>query len=313
MHRLADLRFSDIYIGEEKSWLSGLPDGGDPVPTPPETENDIHAIRQRCSEYRQESGRQEFNLRYDNVVYRVSTLFSLEEIVYILRPFPANVPALIDLGVHPSIISLVLQPRMTGMIVIAGAYGQGKTTTASSLVIERLKRYGGICVSIEDPPEMPLQGRHGEGVCYQTEVSQGGFADACRYAARWAPTIIFLGEIRDAETATEALKASINGRLVVCTIHADSPWSAIERLYSLASNSALSSEDVSSLLANGLSVVLHQHLANSPRRPMIKPISVKGDENKSVQSLIRNKKWEQLENIMTLQVNRMLNTMRSVN
>ncbi len=313
MNRLADLRFSDIYIGEEKSWLSGLPDGGDPIPTPPETQYDIQSVRAKCTEYRQSSGRQEFNLRHDDVVYRVSTLFSLEEIVYILRPFPASVPPLSALGVHPAIISLVLQPRMTGMIVIAGAYGQGKTTTASSIVVERLSRFGGICVSIEDPPEMPLQGRHGEGVCYQTEVNQGGFAEACRYAARWAPSIIFLGEIRDAETATEALKASINGRLVICTVHADSPWSAIERLYSLASNSALSSEDVSSLLANGLSVVLHQHLATSPRRPLIKPISVKGDENKSVQHLIRNKKWEQLENVEMLQRNRMLNTMRTVN
>jgi type II secretory ATPase GspE/PulE/Tfp pilus assembly ATPase PilB-like protein len=51
------------------------------------------------------------------------------------------------------------------------------------------------------------------GVCYQTWVDQGEFGDMCRKTARYAPNIIFLGEVRDSETASEALRASINGAI----------------------------------------------------------------------------------------------------
>ncbi len=313
MSGLSELRFSDIYVGVERSWLSGLPDGGDPVPTPESVHSDVIALRELCEQRHSQTGRNEFNVRHNGVVYRASTLVSLEETVYVLRRFPSRVPPLTELGLHPGILGIMMQPKMTGLIVIAGAFSQGKTTTASSLVRERLSQFGGICVTIEDPPEMPLQGRHGEGVCYQTEVDQGGFAAACRHAARWAPTMIFLGEIRDAETANEALKASINGRLVICTIHADSAPSAIHRLYTLANNSASVSSDVSSLLANGLAAVLHQSLEGIPKRPCISPIVVQTQsDDVSAKNIIRNRKWEQLDNVMKLQMNKMANTLRNL-
>lgn len=259
-----------------------------------------------CNEFVEKSAKSEFAIRHSDVAYRVSTLRSLTEKVYVLRRFPSEIPDLASLGIHPGYISQLMQPRLTGLLVVAGAFGQGKTTTASSIIAARLSKYGGVAVTIEDPPEMPMEGRHGEGVCYQTWVNQGEFGDACRQAARWAPSVIFVGEVRDAETAAEALRASINGRLVVCTTHADSVVMAIERIYSLANGVAGNSEDTSSLLANGLLGVIHQRLEGDPKRPKIEFLWLRGDESHGARNMIRLRRFDQLYSEVTLQLNRLL-------
>ena len=303
---LRDIAFSDIYLGQGASWLAGVPGTLDPVPAPLGCEVELSELRVMCNEFAEKSAKSEFAIRHNSVAYRASTLRSLTEKVYILRRFPSEIPELASLGIHPGYISLLMQPRLTGLLVVAGAFGQGKTTTASSIIAARLAKYGGVAVTIEDPPEMPMEGRHGEGVCYQTWVNQGGFGDACRQAARWAPSVIFVGEVRDAETAAEALRASINGRLVVCTTHADSVVMAIERIYSLANGVAGNSEDVSSLLANGLLGVMHQRLEGDPKRPKIEFLWLRGDESHGPKNIIRMRRFDQMSSEITLQLNRML-------
>lgn len=303
---LREIDFSDIYLGQSASWLAGVPGSLDPVPAPAECQSELAVLREMCDKFCADSSKQEFAIRYDDVAYRASTLRSLSETIYVLRRFPGEVPALSSLGIHPGYVSLLMQPRLTGLLVIAGAFGQGKTTTASSVITARLSKYGGVAVTIEDPPEMPLEGKHGEGVCYQTWVNQGEFGSACRQAARWAPSIIFVGEVRDAETASEALRASINGRLVVCTTHADNVVMAVERLYSLANGVAGNSEDVANLMGNGLLGVVHQRLEGEPRRPKIEFLWLRGEESHGPRNIIRLRRFDQLASEVTLQLNRML-------
>lgn len=303
---LNDIAFSDIYLGQGASWLAGVPGTLDPIPAPLDCEAELSDLRVMCSKFAEKSASNEFAIRHNDVSYRVSTLCSMTEKVYVLRRFPSEIPKLVNLGIHPGYISLLMQPRLTGLLVISGAFGQGKTTTASSIIAARLAKYGGVGVTIEDPPEMPMEGRHGEGVCYQTWVKQGGFGEACRQAARWAPSIIFVGEVRDAETAAEALRASINGRLVVCTTHADSVVMAVERLYSLANGVAGNSEDTSSLLAGGLLGVMQQRLEGDPRRPKIEFLWLRGEESHGPKNLIRTRRFDQLSSEVTLQLNRLL-------
>lgn len=214
---LNDHNFSDVYIGQTASLLSGVPGTLDPIPAPDDCASDLKKLRKLCEQTCKETGRDECAVRYSDRSYRVSTMRSLKETVYVLRRFPVVVPDLSTLGIYDRHISTLMQPGLTGLLVFSGAFGQGKTTTASALVSARLRLYGGVAVTLEDPPEMPLEGRHGEGVCYQTWAKQGELDAACRQASRWAPSIIFVGEIRDSETAAEALRASVNGRLVICT------------------------------------------------------------------------------------------------
>ena len=310
---LRDKSFSDIYLGQSKSWLAGVPGTLDPVPAPEECKEELSSLREACDKFIGTSAKEEFAIRHRDVAYRVSTLNSMNEKVYVLRRFPKDVPSLDSIGLHPAYIDLLMQPGLTGLLVIAGAFGQGKTTTASAIISSRLGKYGGVGITIEDPPEMPLEGQHGEGVCYQTWVEQGSFGNACRQAARWAPSIIFVGEVRDSETAAEALRASINGRLVVCTTHADSVPMAIERIYSLAHGEVGNADDVSSLLGNGLLGVIHQRLevlhqgtTGDRRRPRHEFLWLGGNDAQGTRNIIRTRRFEQIGSEVTLQLNRLL-------
>lgn len=97
--------------------------------------------------------------------------------VHVLRRMPSTIPSPEELSIHPAYVDMLLKPGLNGLVVVAGAFGHGKTTTASSMIAARLQKFGGIGVTIEDPPEMPLQGNHGEGVCFQTEAEHGKFGD----------------------------------------------------------------------------------------------------------------------------------------
>lgn len=303
---LKDIDLKDIYLGHSNAWLAGVPGTSDPVPAPEECEDELTELREMCDDFVSTSTKEEFTVRHNDVAYRVSVLKSMSDVVYVLRRFPASVPPLTSLGIHHGYVGRLMQPGLSGLVVVAGAFGQGKTTTASSVIATRLSQYGGVAITIEDPPEMPLEGRHGEGVCYQTWVDRGQFGDATRKTARYAPSIIFLGEVRDSETAAEALRASINGRLVICTTHADSVPMAIERLYSLANGTAGNSEDTSSLLAGGLLCVLHQRLEGEPKRPRIEFLWLGDADCQGVRNTIRQRRFEQVASEVTLQLNRMM-------
>jgi twitching motility protein PilT len=278
---------------------------------PPEDAEEVRELRSACEEYRAtHPQREDFPLRRCEVSYRASVLRAIHETVFVLRRLSDKIAAIGELGIPPVFVEMMMRPRLSGLFVISGTFGQGKTTTASSLVVSRIARFGGVAITVEEPPEMPMDGRHGEGVCYQTWVERGGFAHACRQVARWAPSIIFLGEIRDAETALEALRASINGKLVVCTTHADNCAMAIERIFALANAEGASAEDVLGMLATGLSGVVHQRLegiaASGRRQLTLEPLFMTTDDALGVRNIIRQRKFEQLKNVVQLQRNKMI-------
>lgn len=306
---LKDLSFLDVYLGTNGAWLSGVPGTSDPVATPPEELPEVMELRGACDKYQLENPAcEDFPLRFRDISYRVSVMTTISEVIFVLRRLSEKIVAISELGIPPVFVEMMMRPRMTGLFVISGAFGHGKTTTASSLVAARIGKFGGVAITIEEPPEMPLHGRHGDGVCYQTWVERGGFGHACRQAARWAPSIIFLGEIRDAETAMEALRASINGKLVICTAHADNCAMAIERIFALANTENSSADDVLGMLATGLTAVVHQKLerTGSRRQLTLDPLFFTGEDEQGARNTIRQRKFEQLKSLVQLQRNRMI-------
>lgn len=308
---LKELIFSDIYLGSNGAWISGVPGTSDPVAAPEGDVAEVRALRVVCETYQNENpNREDFTLRHEDISYRVSVMRTIRELIFVLRRLNETILSINELGIPPVFVEMMMYPKLSGLFVVSGTFGQGKTTTASSLVAARIGKYGGVAITIEEPPEMPLDGKHGEGVCYQTWVERGGFAHACRQAARWAPTIIFLGEIRDSETALEALRASINGRLVICTAHADNPAMAIERIFALANTENASPDDILGMLATGLTAVVHQKLINtntgSRRQLVLDSIFMTGEDGQGARNIIRQRKFDQLLSIAQLQKNRMI-------
>ncbi len=105
-----------------------------------------------------------------------------------------------------------------GLILICGATGSGKSTTAASLLMELSEIYGDKkkIITIEDPPEYVLDGVTQISVDEDNGMS---FSDALRFIFRQDPDVIYVGEIRDSLSARTVLQASLTGHLVLATVH----------------------------------------------------------------------------------------------
>lgn len=303
---LKDVKFADLYLSDDESWMTGKELDSSPLPINSEYAEEVKTVLGICNDKMKNSGLEEFSFVHDTISYRGSYLKSQKGTVFVLRKLPSTVPNLEDLCLQDSVISAVMNEELTGLVLIAGAYGNGKTTTASAIVKARLQKFGGVAVTIEEPTEMPLEGSHGNGLCYQTSVENGDWYESMRKTARYAPDIIYLGELRDSETAREALRASINGVYVIATIHADDVTSAIERLHSLCLGHTGGKEETGSLLANGLACVLHQKLLaeGGQRVPSVECLRVKEAENSpTVKTLIKQHEFSRIQSEIRYQLN----------
>jgi general secretion pathway protein E len=116
----------------------------------------------------------------------------------------------------------------SGMVIITGPAGSGKTTTVYALLQFIAQTSPGLSiVALEDPVERDIPG------VTQVEVSPFGqltYERALRSILRQDPQVLMLGEIRDAATATIALQAALSGHRLICTFHASTPAGAISRL-----------------------------------------------------------------------------------
>lgn len=211
-----------------------------------------------------DTGQGSFRIAYMNRLYRCTLIKSVEGLIAECRSQPRELIPLPQIGLPSQIRNWVVNERLNkgGLILVVGAVGSGKTTTCAAIAKSRVELFGGVLLTIEDPAELPMHGRIGKGLCIQYEIeNKEDFLEAGRLAMRCYPAdkagIMFIGEIRDAESASLALRASLDGRLVVATMHGDSVITALKRLVSYASQQ-MSMEEAYSLLYNGFRLCLHQ-------------------------------------------------------
>jgi general secretion pathway protein E len=119
--------------------------------------------------------------------------------------------------------------RPTGIILVTGPTGSGKTTTLYS-ALKYLSKPEVNIITIEDPIEMVFEDFNQVAVRPQIEVT---FASALRTVLRQDPDIIMVGEIRDTETAENAVQAALTGHLVLSTLHTNDAPSSLTRLLDL--------------------------------------------------------------------------------
>ena len=156
-----------------------------------------------------------------------------------------------ELG-FPAEVRDALEHQLTvrsGMILLTGPAGSGKTTTIYALMQRLLETDATHVITVEDPVERVLPG------IMQTEIDiERGltFAKALKHLLRQDPQVLVIGEIRDEETAAMALRASMTGHLVIATLHAGSCRGVIERLNALTSDTHL--------VAGQLQLILNQRL-----------------------------------------------------
>ena len=203
-----------------------------------------------------QDGRTNFTLDGRAVDARVSSLPSIhgEKVVLRLLDNGNELPSLDELGMVPEDVLAVRRMLNSpqGLVLITGPTGSGKTSTLYAALRETLTPERNV-VTLEDPVEVQLPGITQVQVNERTGMT---FARGLRAILRQDPDVVLVGEIRDAETAELALRASLTGHLVLSTLHTNDSVSAVTRLVDMGAEPFL--------VASSLALVMAQRLVRRP-------------------------------------------------
>lgn len=260
MSGIIDLVFSDIFVAKDPSacWTKMMPDAMEPQLLPTDCHGEIMELRALLEQHAESP---DFKVDWKGLPLRVERMDTANGTIYVCRRYGVLPKHLADLGFPPMIAQRILSADertgfKDGLVLFLGKTGSGKTTASAAYVIERLEQFGGVCWTVENPIEIAIQGRHGKGVCYQTEAdSDHGFGEAIRRMLRASPNLIWIGEIRDESAAREAVYAATSGHLVVTTFHANDLVTGLARFSRLVGDA--------SMLTDSLRAALYLQLKNS--------------------------------------------------
>ncbi|MDB5170596.1 MAG: ral secretion pathway protein GspE [Candidatus Saccharibacteria bacterium] len=151
----------------------------------------------------------------------VMRLFNMDQSMYTLDRLGLSES---ERGVVDTIIA-----KPSGLVMVVGPTGSGKTTTLYSM-LNTLNTEERKIITIEDPVEYQFPGITQISVHSEEGGNDGSFADKLRAVLRLDPDVVMVGEIRDLDTAKTALQAALTGHLVLATFHASSAAAALTRI-----------------------------------------------------------------------------------
>jgi twitching motility protein PilU len=237
-------------------------------------ENILSLLSEICSPEQMEELEREHELNMGVSVpnlgrFRLSAFRQRGTISAVFRFVPANIPALLELGL-PSVLSeLIMEKR--GLLLLVGATGSGKSTTIAAMLDHRNEQKSGHILTLEDPIEYLFKNK--KSIVNQREIGAdaSSFYTALRNSMRQAPDCILIGEIRDKETMAAALAYAQSGHLVLATLHANNSYNALNRIISFypIENRAALLQDLSSAVKAIVSQRLVRSSAGGPRHAAV--------------------------------------------
>ena len=240
-----------------------------------------------------------FEWKEQGVNFRLNVFRDRDGLAFVMRVLASTIPPIQEVGLPSEQIWQDISALKRGLVLVTGVTGSGKSTTISSLINHiNLTRKARI-LTLEDPVEFLFKSEN--SMVSQRQVGQDvpSFSSGLRSALRENPDIIFVGEIRDTETASLALSAAETGHLVFSTLHTRDAKGALSRIVDM-----FPSEQTKSLclqLSFSLSYVLSQKLV--PRADgngrilameVLKNVPALGN-------LIRTGNWQQVYSTMETQ------------
>ena len=182
----------------------------------------------------------------------------------------------------------------SGIILITGATGSGKSTTLAAIIDRINKTSKKHIITLEEPIE--YLHKSDKSIISQRECGKDtvDFLDGLKSSLRQDPDVIMIGEIRDKKTVETALSASETGHLVLSTVHTSKASEAIDRIVNLFE--AERHKEIRGLLANQLRYVFSQRLikANNGRRAIFEIMK----NTNSIAAMIREGKDESIDDMI---------------
>lgn len=163
---------------------------------------------------------------------RVNLYQTLGRLAAVMRPIRKVIPDLKGLAMPADLLHSWVR-RSNGLVLVTGPTGSGKSTTVASClnwINEHMCRH---IVTLEDPIEFLFENDNSIFSQREIRLDSVDFPTALRSSLRQSPDVLFIGEIRDAETAATALHAAETGHLVISTMHSSSVVETVERFIHL--------------------------------------------------------------------------------
>lgn len=160
--------------------------------------------------------------------FRTNVFYQRGKISFAIRYVKSRIPTFEDLGL-PQIIKEIAMTR-SGIIIISGATGNGKSTTQAAMIDYVNSRTGKHIVTVEDPIEYVHTDK--QSIINQREVGidTENFQVALKHVLRQDPDVIMIGEMRDCSSFTAAVAAAETGHLVMTTLHIDTAAQCVGRI-----------------------------------------------------------------------------------
>lgn len=197
-----------------------------------------------------QDGRFTFHVAAREVDFRVASHPTIhgENIVLRILDKTKSLRSLESLGYDAHTVGIIrkMMMRPEGMVIVTGPTGSGKTTTMYSL-LSYMNSIEVNIMTLEEPVEYRIARLR------QTEIRDNlSFAQGIRSILRQDPDIIFVGEVRDEDTAVMSLRAAMSGHRVFTTLHTNDSFGAVDRLIHLGLSNKLLAGNISGVLAQRL-------------------------------------------------------------
>ena len=231
----------------------------------------------------------------DTMQFRLNCFYENDGLAVAIRALDQSPPEVEQIGFPNNVWRDIIERRQ-GLVLLTGITGAGKSTTIASLINRISRTRACRILTLEDPIEYLLTG--GKGIISQREVGRDvpSFERGLRDSLREDPDVIFVGEMRDRESASWTLTAAETGHLVFSTLHTRDVRGAVTRLMDMFPDSR--QDEIASQLSLGLIYIIAQKLVpRSDARGRVVAMEILNNAYATA-NLIRMRKLEQLYSIL---------------
>lgn len=232
----------------------------------------------------------------NRVRLRINAFKTTRGLSLAIRLLSGTIPTIEQLNLHPELRDFC--SKKSGLLLICGATGSGKSTTIASLVNEIIQNQNVHVITLEDPIEYRF--KSGKSFVEQRELGTHihSFDQGLIDVLRENPDVIVVGELREPETIRLTLNAAESGHLVIATLHASNVEDALYRICNAFPTDT--QEFVRHQLSSTLTGMIIQNLSYMERARFRVPVLSILKNNPAIKGLIRDNRLSQIENTMLM-------------